>query len=155
MTNNYQLKNLADTKALAQTIAKIADKNIYLLLNGELASGKTQLAKFIGSALGVKEVVNSPTFVILNQYQTNHDWKLVHIDAYRLDKQTDFTEYFELTIDNFTIIEWPNKINWNFEQLQTITIDFKVTDDMRAITVTANNLNQAVEEMLFSNIKKV
>lgn len=153
MTKNYQLKNLADTQLLAQAIAKIADKNTYLLLNGELASGKTQLTKLIGAELGVKEIITSPTFVILNEYQTNYDWKLIHIDAYRLDKKTDFSEYFELTINNFTIIEWAEKISWNFAQLKTLTINFEVKDSIREINLTTSNFTNETEKTLFTSLK--
>lgn len=153
MTKNYQLKTLADTKVLAQILSKIAEPNLYLLLNGDLASGKTQLAKFIGAELGVQEVVNSPTFVILNEYQTNYAWKLIHIDAYRLTDQTDFTEYFELTIGNFIIIEWPEKINWDFQSLQTITIKFELQDDVRQLILTTNNLASEKEQILLDNLK--
>lgn len=153
MTKKYQLKTLAETKLLAQAISALADKNIYLLLSGELASGKTQLTKFIGIDLGIKEIINSPSFVILNQYQTKYDWKLIHIDAYRLNKKTDFTEYFELTIDNFTIIEWPEKVNWNFDKLASISIDFKVNNEIREITITTNNLAPETTTMLLEKLK--
>ncbi|MBE4703784.1 tRNA (adenosine(37)-N6)-threonylcarbamoyltransferase complex ATPase subunit type 1 TsaE [Spiroplasma platyhelix] len=153
MTQNYQLKTLDDTKLLAKAIAKIADRNIYLLLSGELASGKTQLTKFIGAEIGVTDVINSPSFVILNQYQTKYDWKLIHIDAYRLDKKNDFSEYFELTIDNFTIAEWPEKVNWNFDKLKTIAITFKVDSDIRNLTIATNNLTSEAEQTLFADIK--
>lgn len=148
MTKNYQLKTLDDTKTLAQALSKIAEPNLYLLFTGDLASGKTQLAKFIATELGVQEVVNSPTFVILNEYQTNYDWKLIHIDAYRLDEETDFTEYFELTIGNFTIIEWPEKVNWDFQSLQTVSIKFELQNDIRELTLTTNNLSAEKEQIL-------
>ncbi|MDQ7982594.1 MAG: tRNA (adenosine(37)-N6)-threonylcarbamoyltransferase complex ATPase subunit type 1 TsaE [Spiroplasma sp.] len=142
MKKSYHLKTLTDTKKIALAISKIAKANIYLLLSGPLASGKTQLTKFIGLNLGVQEVINSPTFVILNQYQTNQPWKLIHIDAYRLNKTSNFQEYFELTINNFTIIEWPEQITWDFSKLKTITINFEVKNNDRLITITTNNLTK-------------
>lgn len=151
MTQNYQLKTLDDTKTLAQAISQIANKNIYVLLSGELASGKTQLTKFIGEELGLAATVNSPSFVILNQYQTKYEWKLIHIDCYRLNKNTDFNEYFEQTIDNFSIIEWPELINWNFTKNKYIAITFKVTHDVhdaRNIILTTNNLTKEQEAIL-------
>lgn len=148
MTKTYQLKTLADTKQLAQQLSAIAGPNIYLLLQGELASGKTQLTKFIGQELGVTTVVNSPTFVILNEYQTRYEWKLIHIDAYRLNQNTDFTEYFELTANNFTIIEWPEKVNWDFTKNKSILIAFKVEEQNRNLILTTNNLTSAEEQIL-------
>ncbi len=143
MKKIYQLKTLADTKTIAQAISKIAKENLYLLLSGPLASGKTQLTKFIGAELGVKTVISSPSFIILNQYQTKYPWKLVHIDAYRLNKNTDFQEYFELTVNNFSVIEWPEKITWDFTKLKTININFELKNNQRTITITTNNLTEA------------
>lgn len=142
MEKIYQLKTLADTKTIAQAISKIAKENLYLLLTGPLASGKTQLTKFIGVELGVKTVISSPSFIILNQYQTKYPWKLIHIDAYRLNKNTDFQEYFELTVNNFSIIEWPEKITWDFTKLKTIKINFQLKNKQRTITITTNNLTE-------------
>lgn len=142
MEKIYQLKTLADTKTIAQVISKIAKENLYLLLTGPLASGKTQLTKFIGVELGVKTVISSPSFIILNQYQTKYPWKLIHIDAYRLNKNTDFQEYFELTVNNFSIIEWPEKITWDFTKLKTIKINFQLKNQQRTITITTNNLTE-------------
>lgn len=153
MTKEYQLNTLNDTKLLAKNISNVANKNLYLLLSGTLASGKTQLTKFIGADLGINTVINSPSFVILNQYDTNHNWKLIHIDAYRLNKDSNFNEYFELTLNNFTIIEWPEKINWNFNKYKTITINFKINNDIRKIVITTNNLTKEEEQILFSEKK--
>ncbi|MGL5268424.1 MAG: tRNA (adenosine(37)-N6)-threonylcarbamoyltransferase complex ATPase subunit type 1 TsaE [Spiroplasma sp.] len=150
MKQNYQLKSLNETKLLAKAISKIANKDIYLLLSGQLATGKTQLTKFIGSELGVTTIINSPSFVILNQYDTKHDWKLIHIDAYRLNKDNDFNEYFELTIGNFTIIEWPEKINWNFNTNQHIIIHFNLIDNFRSINIEAKNLTKEQEQILIN-----
>lgn len=143
MKTAYQLKTLTDTKTIAQAISKIAKENLYLLLTGPLASGKTQLTKFIGAELGVKTVISSPSFIILNQYQTKYPWKLIHIDAYRLNKNTNFQEYFELTVNNFSVIEWPEKITWDFTKLKTIMINFELKNNQRTITMTTNNLTEA------------
>lgn len=142
MKKVYQLKTLEDTKKIAQAISKIAQENLYLLLTGPLASGKTQLTKFIGAELDVKEIISSPSFIILNQYQTKYSWKLIHIDAYRLNKDTNFQEYFELTTNNFTVIEWPEKISWDFTKLKTINITFELKNNNRTITITTNNLTE-------------
>lgn len=142
MKKVYQLKTLADTKIIAQIISKIAKENLYLLLTGPLASGKTQLTKFIGVELGVNAVISSPSFIILNQYQTKYSWKLIHIDAYRLNKSTNFQEYFELTVNNFSVIEWPEKITWDFTKLKTININFELKNNQRTVTITTNNLSK-------------
>lgn len=49
MKNNFQLESLRQTELLAKTISKIANQNIYLLLNGPLAAGKTQLTNLLAN----------------------------------------------------------------------------------------------------------
>lgn len=148
MKNNFQLESLRQTELLAKTISKIANQNIYLLLNGPLAAGKTQLTKFIGKQLGISKIINSPSFVILNEYETKYDWKLIHIDAYRLNNKSDFTEYFELTIGNFTVIEWSEKINWNFDVYKQIILHFNLDNDSRTVTIETKNLTKEQNQIL-------
>ncbi len=76
---------------------------------GELGSGKTQFIKGICSALGVKNVVNSPTFIIVNEYKYGSSKKIFHFDLYRI-KTTDeildigFVDYLN---KGLILIEWP------------------------------------------------
>ncbi|WP_425380908.1 tRNA (adenosine(37)-N6)-threonylcarbamoyltransferase complex ATPase subunit type 1 TsaE [Spiroplasma endosymbiont of Polydrusus pterygomalis] len=150
--NKYLLKNLDDTNSLAQIIAKIVKPNLVLLLNGPLGSGKTQITKLIGRLLGVKDVINSPTFIIYKQYQTKYKWNLIHIDAYRLIKP-NIEEYYEIMINNFTIIEWSEKLSINFNNYQYIAINFKIIDiNSREITINTNLLPQATEKYLINSL---
>lgn len=153
--NTYILKNLDDTNNVAQIIAKIAKPNLVLLLNGPLGSGKTQTTKLVGNLLGVKNVISSPTFIIYNQYQTKYKWNLIHIDAYRLIKP-NLEEYYEIMMNNFTIIEWPEKLSINFNNYQYIMINFKINDiNSREITVSTNLLLQAEEKYLFNSLASI
>ncbi len=150
--NKYILKNLTDTNSLAQIISKITKPNLVLLLNGPLGSGKTHITKLIGWYLGVKNVINSPTFIIYNQYQTKYKWNLIHIDAYRLIKP-NVEEYYEIMINNFTIIEWSEKLSINFNNYQYIAINFKIIDiNSREITVNTNLLPQVTEKYLINSL---
>lgn len=93
-------------------------------LQGELGSGKTYFAQRFGKILGVKENMVSPTFVIMKSYSINPSnssgqaWhrfkKLIHIDAYRLEKEEELLKlgWQEIVKDpeNIVLIEWPEKI---------------------------------------------
>ena len=80
-------------RLLAQWNAKInltalpldppTDEPVERLLVGPLGAGKTELAKGVAEGLGVTSVVNSPTFVLMNEHVGR--LRLFHIDAYRLD----------------------------------------------------------------------
>lgn len=78
---------------------------------GKMGSGKTTLIKKICKFMGVDEnIVNSPTFTIINEYQTNSGDIIYHCDLYRIKTLDElynigFEEY--LYNDNYLFIEWP------------------------------------------------
>ena len=121
---------LGDISNIAKDILKKAkgaksDSATLIALSGDLGSGKTTLSQEIARQLGVKENVISPTFVILKNYQlpaqaglpsANYKWKkLVHIDAYRLEKDEELQKlgWQEILTDpnNIVIIEWPENVS--------------------------------------------
>ncbi|MEI6478871.1 MAG: tRNA (adenosine(37)-N6)-threonylcarbamoyltransferase complex ATPase subunit type 1 TsaE [bacterium] len=87
-----------------------------LSLKGDLGSGKTTFSQFFAKRLGVKETIQSPTFLIIKRYQTfNHIFKnFFHIDAYRIENENEILNLdFSKTIEdpeNIILIEWPEKI---------------------------------------------
>jgi tRNA threonylcarbamoyladenosine biosynthesis protein TsaE len=87
-----------------------------IALSGDLGAGKTTLTQEIARQLGVKENVISPTFVIMKKYEVVDDTfkYLVHIDAYRLEKDEELLKlgWKEILEDknNLVIIEWPENV---------------------------------------------
>lgn len=87
-----------------------------ITLSGELGAGKTALTKEIAKHLGVKERLISPTFVIMKIYKTKDKKfkKLIHIDAYRLNKSTELINlgWDEIMKDknNLVLVEWPENV---------------------------------------------
>lgn len=154
--NSYLLNNLKDTKRLAKIIANVAQPNLILLLNGALGSGKTQLTKLIGEQLGVSDIINSPTFIIWNQYKTKHIWNLIHMDAYRLNNVTQLDEYYEIMVNNFMIIEWPDKLPINWKHHMYIKINFSITNaTQRKITINTNLLTSTDEKKIKNELKNL
>ena len=95
-------KDMVDLGKFVGSYLKMGD---CLLLRGDLASGKTTFTKGIGEALGVKGIINSPTFTIQKIYEG--DIILNHIDAYRL-KDSDYDLGLDENFDeSVTVIEWP------------------------------------------------
>ena len=93
---------------------------------GPLGSGKTHLIKGIAAGAGAKDAkhVNSPTFVIVNEYKGRLD--IYHIDAYRLDSVSEFEM---LGFDDFcypqsvVLIEWADKIESVLKTLNCVRIE--------------------------------
>lgn len=99
--------NEVAAKIIAQKINKI------ILFNGEMGVGKTTLIKHLCNYLGVKDQTSSPTFSLVNEYQTTDNQKIYHFDFYRLNTETEaldmgVDDYFYS--DNFCFIEWSEKI---------------------------------------------
>jgi len=80
---------------------------------GDLGAGKTTFIKALCKALGVGEVVNSPSFAIINEYKTKLNETIYHFDFYRIKKAEEvfdlgYEEYF--FSDNLCFIEWPEMV---------------------------------------------
>lgn len=91
-------------------------------LKGDLGSGKTAFVKAVAKKLGITEEVLSPTFVLAKFYAINNGlWgKLVHIDAYRIEKpeEAKVLRLEEILADsrNLVMIEWPEQLGLVFPE---------------------------------------
>lgn len=138
------LSGEAATLEFADKFSKSLQGGEIILLSGDLGAGKTTFTRGLGMALGVKQNVNSPTFVVMKVYPANTKkiQTLVHIDAYRLDSGQDLYtigahEYFG-AINTVTVIEWPERIA-DILPRNTIKISIRnVDEDSREFTVENN-----------------
>ena len=125
-------KNESETIALGKKLGQLLPKGSVVALEGDLAGGKTTFTKGIGEALGVKQVINSPTFTILKIY--NGRLPLYHIDAYRLennDYDLGISEYEE---EGIMVVEWPEYYA-NYLPAEYLEVRFEyIDDDTREIT---------------------
>lgn len=112
-----------------------SNKAIVLALLGDLGAGKTTITKEIAKILGIKENISSPTFVIMKKYNTKNNKfkKLIHIDAYRLEKEDEITNIGWDSIikdkDNLIIIEWPEKVLGFLDKKDTFFVSLEHIDD--------------------------
>ena len=107
----YIADTVDDTKNLASVLARKLKKDDVILLDGDLGAGKTTFTQALAASLGILEVVNSPTFSIVNEYDFP-EGTLYHFDLYRLDEEEElfdigFEEYFSK--EGIIIIEWAGK----------------------------------------------
>lgn len=108
----YIVKNLEETENLAIEFAKTLKKGDVVLLNGDLGAGKTSFTQFVFKYMGVKQVVNSPTFAVLKSYEGN-GIIFNHIDAYRINTEEAIECGFDEVLsskDSITFIEWSQNI---------------------------------------------
>ncbi len=133
-SQTIEIKDLKQTEKLARQIAKILTDGDVILLDGELGAGKTTFTQSLCKALGVKEVVTSPTFTILNQY-SGKKFNVNHLDMYRIENADELYETGiadEIARGGITVVEW-NK----YDELKdkAIKIGISVTDGVREFTV--------------------
>lgn len=101
-------KNEAETIEWAEKLAELLRPGMTLLMFGDLGAGKTTFTKGIGSGLGVKRIIKSPTYTIIREY-TDGRLPLYHMDLYRLEE----SEVIDLALDEYfagegvSIVEWP------------------------------------------------
>ena len=101
----------AETRALGKKLAGLLQPGDVLLLEGDLGAGKSELTRGIAKGLGVAETVTSPSFTILNVYESGR-CPLYHFDWYRLESSE---ELYELGMDEYlggdgiAVVEWPGR----------------------------------------------
>jgi tRNA threonylcarbamoyladenosine biosynthesis protein TsaE len=103
----HVLPTAQDTAALGAALAALLRPGDLVVLAGPLGAGKTALTQGIGAALGVREPVTSPTFVIARVHRGG-SLPLVHVDAYRLGGMADVDDLdLDATTDEaVTVVEW-------------------------------------------------
>ena len=102
------LHNAKETELLGREFAHTCT---ILALQGDLGAGKTTFVQGLAKELGIREVLQSPTFTFCQIYEGSCE--LVHFDLYRLNKESDFLLLgFEEQFDSkgIVVIEWPERI---------------------------------------------
>lgn len=124
-------------EAAQQFIDHIGDARIFAFY-GNMGAGKTTFIKAVCEALGVQDVINSPTFAIVNEYEAGNGDTIYHFDCYRINKIVEAldmgcTDYFDS--GNLCLIEWPENIDSLLPD-DTVAVRIKVNDDeSRTITI--------------------
>lgn len=142
MTFRTTTHDAGETHALGQRLGALLRAGDVVLLDGELGTGKTVLAKGIAVALGIHEPVVSPTFTVVREYDA--PTPLVHVDVYRLDH---LQELHDLGFDDLvggeavTVVEWGDRVSAALpsEQLRVL-LEPGDGDDDRVVSVDAAGL---------------
>ncbi len=133
------IKDLVELGAFAKNLltylSENQDKYHVIALSGDLGAGKTAFVQQLAKELGIDEVVTSPTFTIMKQYQVpqpNQFKQLFHMDAYRLDSLDEvrplgISELMK-SKTNLLCIEWAEKIEEVLPE-GTIYLSFKISNE--------------------------
>ena len=150
MKRVYHIESEQDTAYFAKSIAPHLKRGDVLALYGDLGTGKTFFTQQLGLELGVKEVINSPTFVLVNIYQAT-ECKLFHLDLYRLKDSDEvwalgIQEMFE---EGIVVIEWP-ELAEPFLPENTNVLSFSFDGKKRTIIMEFPDHNLTISEALQS-----
>lgn len=113
---SFEIVEIAGYQSIIQEVLSSCPRKVFLL-NGELGAGKTTFVKEVCRFLGVEEMVDSPTFSIVNRYEyvTKGVVKSVyHLDLYRIEsveEALDLGIYEILDSGDYVFIEWPDVIS--------------------------------------------
>jgi tRNA threonylcarbamoyladenosine biosynthesis protein TsaE len=128
MEVNYRLEEIQNA---AVKLLSAAGNYKVLALHGEMGAGKTTLIHAICEVMGVKDIVTSPTFSIINQYKTTNEQTIYHMDLYRIkDENEAINAGVEdcLYSGNICLVEWPEKASGIFPD-DTLHITITSVDD--------------------------
>lgn len=140
-----RLSSLDDTENLAQQLAEMfSNTGVSLLLSRDLGSGKTTFTQLFCKHLGSQNKVTSPTFVLMQEYQSSQHLPIYHFDLYRLESKTDLISigiYAYLNeSQRISIVEWPELLD--LEKInKPLKLSFEVLDDnTREVTIEPDEI---------------
>lgn len=134
------------TRALGRALGSAAGPGTVLALIGPLGAGKTQLAKGVADGLDVTSVVNSPTFILMNEHPGR--LRLFHVDAYRLADPEEALAaglFDDRQAAGVTVVEWADRLDgWLPADRLDVVIEPDAADEFaRTIRWTAHGAEHA------------
>ena len=122
------IDSIAQLTSVAEQLLTFANGNKFFVFEGEMAAGKTTFIKSFCEILGVIDIVSSPTFSIVNEYEMSNSI-IYHFDFYRLKTIQEaydigYEDYFYS--NNICLLEWPSKIE-ELRPTSYIKVDILIT----------------------------
>ncbi len=134
------------TRELAEKLTSHFKGGEYIFLYGEMGVGKTTFVKYFINKFQTDErlkltEVTSPTFNLLNEYETNN-FVIKHYDLFRIKNTSEIKDLdiFENNKKNITLVEWPQLIK-NNNKVKSIDLLFKYENELKNRTVEIKGLN--------------
>jgi tRNA threonylcarbamoyladenosine biosynthesis protein TsaE len=129
------IKDKKHIPAAAKKILEYTSGCKLLAFYGSMGAGKTTIIKAICRILGAGDIVTSPTFTVVNEYKTNENGIIYHIDFYRIKKAEEvfdfgIEEYF--SSGSYCFMEWPELIG-SILPHETVIIKINIGDKEQRI----------------------
>lgn len=122
-----KINNLSEINEVAKQFLDALDGQHIVAFYGKMGAGKTTFIKAVCEELGVKDVINSPTFAIVNEYLAGDGSPVFHFDFYRIKRPEEILDIgFEEYIDSgaLCLMEWPELIgDYLPEETVRVSID--------------------------------
>ena len=133
----FKINSIEELSQVSDLLISWRDKSNIIAFYGNMGAGKTTLVKNLCSKLGVQDEVNSPTFALVNEYQTEELDSVFHFDFYRIKS---LEEAFDIGYEDYfyggslCLLEWPELIDPIMpEHFIKVEIKLGDTDDSRVI----------------------
>ena len=136
IVGTHTVHSVEETYKLADSLASELDGGEIILLEGDLGAGKTTFTKGLAKSLGILEEVTSPTFSLLNVYESGR-LKLNHIDLYRVENEEELAELGiadSIDGESVTVIEW-NKLTGLKGKIYTVKISLGEDENSRIFEI--------------------
>ena len=110
----FEIDNIEELSQVSDLLISLRDKSNIIAFYGNMGAGKTTLIKNLCAKLGVQDEVNSPTFALVNEYQTDTFDSIFHFDFYRIKS---LEEVFDIGYEDYfyggslCLLEWPELID--------------------------------------------
>ncbi|MES1222749.1 MAG: tRNA (adenosine(37)-N6)-threonylcarbamoyltransferase complex ATPase subunit type 1 TsaE [Bacteroidota bacterium] len=125
---------LTDIQKVATEFWSLVNGSSVIAFHGNMGAGKTTFIHALCDVKGVKDIVGSPTFSIINEYsfqEKGREKKIFHIDLYRLNDEEEARQAGVedcLYSDHICLVEWPEKTPHLFPD-DTIHVDIQAIDN--------------------------
>ena len=110
----FEINNIEELSKVSDLLLEWRDKSNIIAFFGAMGAGKTTLVKNLCQKLGVNDEVNSPTFALVTEYQTETFDSIFHFDFYRIKS---LEEVFDIGYEDYfyggslCLLEWPELID--------------------------------------------
>ena len=137
-------KNEEELQSLGERLGYLLEKNDVLILTGELGAGKTTFTKGLAKGLQISQMIKSPTYTIVREYEGR--MPLYHLDVYRIEGDADSIDLDEFLFGSgVTVIEWGHLLG---EALPADYLELEILKDGEGREVVFHAHGQRATELL-------